>query len=158
MRLLSAGNLQFKDFFGRKIPKYVILSHRWEEEELSYADMKTTIIYQFSLMALQARYKYIWSINSMYQWYMESGVCYVYLSDVSISTSPSSTRHRGPLSSRLWTESFQKSQWFTRGWMLQELLAPRDLMFFDKDWNRDRAYLLLGLFNVNMPLLYGEKD
>ncbi|EWY83087.1 hypothetical protein FOYG_15160 [Fusarium oxysporum NRRL 32931] len=249
MRLLSAEDLQFEDFFGRKIQKYAILSHRWGEEEPSYADMKTTIvqrkawgtgqespwegqiyqkIYQFSLMALQAGYKYIWvdtccidksssaelqeSINSMYQWYMDSGVCYVYLSDVSISASPSSTRHRGPLSSRPWTESFQNSQWFTRGWTLQELLAPRDLVFFDKDWNRcgnraelqdaieaatgidaasltnaslkdgtylrsirlgrlfswtagrqttrceDRAYSLLGLFNVNMPLLYGEKD
>ncbi|EXM13845.1 hypothetical protein V3481_012886 [Fusarium oxysporum f. sp. vasinfectum] len=249
MRLLSAEDLQFEEFFGREIPKYAILSHRWEKDEPSYADMKIKImqrkawrtgqespwasqiyqkIYQFSLVALQAGYKYIWvdtccidksssaelqeSINSMYQWYMESGVCYAYLSDVSISTSPINTRQRGSLSSRVWIESFQNSQWFTRGWTLQELLAPRDLVFFDKDWNRcgnrvelqvaiqaatgidaaslinaslkdgtflrsirigrifswaasrqttrreDRAYSLLGLFNINMPLLYGEKD
>ncbi|KAJ4127292.1 hypothetical protein NW765_017244 [Fusarium oxysporum] len=249
MRLLSAEDLQFEEFFGREIPKYAILSHRWEKDEPSYADMKIKImqrkawrtgqespwasqiyqkIYQFSLVALQAGYKYIWvdtccidksssaelqeSINSMYQWYMESGVCYAYLSDVSISTSPINTRQRGSLSSRVWIESFQNSQWFTRGWTLQELLAPRDLVFFDKDWNRcgnrvelqvaiqaatgidaaslinaslkdgtflrsirigrifswaasrqttrreDRAYSLLGLFNIHMPLLYGEKD
>ena len=98
----------------------------------------------------------------------------------------------------------QACRWFTRGWTLQELLAPQDVEFYDQDWlsigtkktmwsllsritgiqprhlwkfreasfaqklswvaNRqttraeDRAYSLLGLFNVNMPLLYGEGE
>jgi hypothetical protein len=30
--------------------------------------------------------------------------------------------------------SFQKSRWFTRGWTLQELLAPAALEFYDKYW------------------------
>ncbi|KAF5716700.1 heterokaryon incompatibility protein [Fusarium mundagurra] len=247
MRLLSAKDLQFEERTGDNIPKYAILSHRWGNEEPCYWDMKNTIvqretripgkgpqwrnrtyhkIHQFSLMALQAGYEYIWvdtccidksssaelqeSINSMYRWYMESEVCYAYLSDVSTSTD--CERHKGSASSKPWTESFRNSEWFTRGWTLQELLAPRDLIFFDKDWIRcgnrvelqddiqaatgidatslmrasrkdgtylrsirlgrlfswaasrqttrceDRAYSLLGIFDVNMPLLYGETD
>ena len=92
--------------------------------------------------------------------------------------------------------------WFSRGWTLQELIAPRDLWFYDKDWTslgsrsllskrievavkallielpdfrscsiakrmswasrrqttreEDIAYCLLGLFDINMPLVYGE--
>lgn len=96
--------------------------------------------------------------------------------------------------------AFRKSNWFTRGWTLQELLAPPWLDFFDHNWVKigtksswdylikeitkishlsnfneacvaqkmswaserqtsrleDQAYCLMGLFNVNMPLLYGE--
>jgi hypothetical protein len=122
----------------------------------------------------------------MYSWYKASQVCYAYLADV----------HRG------YTLSYdlRKSQWFTRGWTLQELLAPRSVVFFDNNWIdigskqsleeiiseitgiddfvnfrtacvaqkmswaakrkttriEDEAYCLLGLFDVNMPPLYGE--
>ncbi|KAJ4116143.1 hypothetical protein NW768_011115 [Fusarium equiseti] len=246
MRLLSARDLRFKEFNDNKMPKYAILSHRWEKDEPSYCDMKSMIvqrdagsqgeelwqtpkynkIYRFSRMALRAGFEYIWvdtccinkynsaelqeSINSMYRWYLESDVCYAYLSDVSMSTDYA--EHKRPASSKLQSDSFQNSRWFTRGWTLQELLAPRDLLFFDKDWNKcgervelqdaiqaatgidsnslinashkdgiylrsirsgrlfswaanrqttrheDRASSLLGIFDVNMPLLYGERD
>ncbi|KAM0463710.1 hypothetical protein ACHAO4_000431 [Trichoderma viride] len=128
------------------------------------------------------------AINSMYLWYYQSTKCYAYLSDVqSIST-------------------FKKSEWFMRGWTLQELLAPSEIYFVNKDWkdlgtktslrqaisdqtqipvnilagtdletasiaqrmswasNRrttrieDRAYSLMGIFGINMPLLYGEGE
>ncbi|KAK5626878.1 hypothetical protein RRF57_002593 [Xylaria bambusicola] len=127
------------------------------------------------------------AINSMYRWYQRSHVCYAFLSDVGNGS------------------SFYASAWFTRGWTLQELLAPRNVRFYDSSWaylgtrgelhtelnwatkispsifqNRmsvfdfsiaermswaahrkttrveDRAYSLMGLFDVNMPLLYGE--
>lgn len=103
------------------------------------------------------------------------------------------------------TEGFAKSSWFTRGWTLQELLAPQNVRFFDKHYHyigskqelsqeistitgigheyltlrrpveqasvgvrmrwasrrectrkEDLSYCLMGLFGVNMPLLYGE--
>ncbi|KAH7395316.1 hypothetical protein DE146DRAFT_616302 [Phaeosphaeria sp. MPI-PUGE-AT-0046c] len=128
------------------------------------------------------------AINSMYRWYKDSWICLVYLSDVTDSQL-----------------SFHQARWFTRGWTLQELIAPTDLVFFDREWEfrgtkktmathvsmitgipsqildhsvdlseipvaqrfawastrettreEDGAYSLLGLFDINMAMLYGE--
>jgi hypothetical protein len=35
MRLLPTIKLELQEFFDDKIPKYAILSHRWEAEEVS---------------------------------------------------------------------------------------------------------------------------
>ena len=56
-------------------------------------------------------------------------MCYVYLSDIPSSTLDI-TRQEVPV------DPFLASRWFTRGWTLQELLAPRDLVFFSADCNR----------------------
>jgi hypothetical protein len=135
------------------------------------------------------------AINSMYRWYSKSQFCYVLLHDVTVSYDREKTK-----------SEFIRSEWFDRGWTLQELLAPWRVIFMDKDgvglgnkitlieeisfttgiakqyldrwqastnqvtvaekmmWARkrktsrieDKAYCLLGLFNINMPLLYGE--
>lgn len=133
------------------------------------------------------------AINSMFSWYQNAAVCYAYLSDVPKSTDVSAAE-----------SSFSKSRWFTRGWTLQELIAPCNLVFFSMDWHtlgtkielssrissitgierkflsgkslelasaakimswaalrktsrvEDIAYCLLGLFDINMPLIYGE--
>lgn len=66
------------------------------------------------------------AINSMYQWYKNSQVCYAYLSDV--PPPPDAVAPQNMES------PFRKSQWFTRGWTLQELLAPESLAFFDCTW------------------------
>ena len=132
------------------------------------------------------------AINSMYRWYQDAVVCYAYLSDISVSTGSTDFPRK----------KLRKSRWFTRGWTLQELLAPECVIFYDRDWidvgtkrslqhlisdatginashlfepglasaaakmswassrettrPEDIAYCLLGLYNVNMPLLYGE--
>ena len=160
------------------------------------------------------------AINSMYRWYRKAGICYAYLVDVWIGKKDKDSRRvvrnlEDYISFVVWnpkeyspgvvTESwkrFRESRWFTRGWTLQELLAPRSMCFFDKDWRRlgdkvslknelssitgiqqdhmfehtsasaaqkmswasgrettrleDMAYSLMGIFDVNMPLLYGE--
>ena len=160
------------------------------------------------------------AINSMYKWYERSGMCYVYLSDVEYSPDELQLIRKRKYAARLFEDKsplsakFQKSSWFTRGWTLQELLAPRNskVLFFDANWNEigslpqlasdvsevtrieksylddelsniwriflgksasvakrmswvshrqtsreeDMAYCLLGLFDVNMSLLYGE--
>lgn len=67
------------------------------------------------------------SINSMFQWYKNAAKCYVYLSDVSAE---SSNRNSG---SPPWHLAFANSRWFTRGWTLQELLAPTVLEFFSRE-------------------------
>lgn len=245
MRLLSTKALEFCDFLGTNIPRYAILSHRWERDEMSYQDMIKEMernnnswpgptiflqkqgyrkISEFRRLALQDGYEYIWvdtccidktssaelqeAINSMYQWYWDSGVCYAYLSDVSVPTDCIDANGRF-LFKPSDLESFQRSQWFTRGWTLQELLAPRALIFVDQNWQKfgtaydlekliekatsiqvrrhvhlgrkrseifqvgqcmawaatrsttrieDRAYSLLGLFDVNLPMMYGEGE
>ena len=64
------------------------------------------------------------AINSMYAWYRQSAVCYAYLADVPLATQntlcDSGSR-------------FRKSRWFTRGWTLQELIAPTDTIFYSAD-------------------------
>ena len=59
----------------------------------------------------------------MFHWYRNSRVCYSYLDDVPSSDEPRSENSR-----------FRKSRWFTRGWTLQELLAPLYVVFFGSDW------------------------
>lgn len=143
------------------------------------------------------------AINSMYRWYENSGVCYVYLDDVA----DPSDDCKEPLWSAHFRTSLSKSRWVTRGWTLQELIAPHMVQFHSEGWvligeKKDRiiqlalatatgieigilsgqttvaevsvasrmrwaqkrqtsrfedaAYCLMGIFAVNMPLLYGE--
>jgi len=146
------------------------------------------------------------AINSMYQWYRESSECYAYLSDVpQPATSESGASESGSNAESL----LKSSRWFTRGWTLQELIAPYQMKFFGQNWCalgsrsdrssiignitripidlmkgeylsrlndfsvaqkmswaasrqctrvEDSAYCLLGIFDINMPLLYGEGE
>ncbi|KAK6952642.1 hypothetical protein Daesc_004932 [Daldinia eschscholtzii] len=166
------------------------------------------------------------TINSMYRWYADSCVCYAYLSDVGTGNiegskfilDPSELSRIDPGDDTQLTSAgptttfgtrskgyFKESRWFTRGWTLQELIAPRRIKFYSEEWvelgtktnlreiitkvtgisedvllgytalsditvalkmswaaNRsttreeDMAYCLMGLFDINMPLLYGE--
>ncbi|KAI4264130.1 MAG: hypothetical protein L6R42_000754 [Xanthoria sp. 1 TBL-2021] len=216
MRLINTTSCDIREFIPGKIPSYAILSHTWGDDEYIFSDRDIPHrrdsagfkkISGCCSLALSQGYDYLWvdtccidktssaelteSINSMYKWYEHSHICYVYLSDYSLEEA----RHgRG--------KSFRHSRWFTRGWTLQELLAPDDVVFFDAAWmeigsktflhtyltdicristrhlshpkeasvaakmswaskrettrEEDVAYSLLGIFGVNMPLLYGE--
>ncbi|KAI1077521.1 HET-domain-containing protein [Whalleya microplaca] len=143
------------------------------------------------------------AINSMYHWYEQADVCYTYLSDVQGAEFPRTRYVDGTI------DTWRVSRWFARAWTLQELIAPQQVAFYDREWklvgNRDvariarrissvtgipprliqgaeslseysvaqkmswaahrsctrpedLAYSLLGLFDINMPLLYGEGD
>jgi tetratricopeptide (TPR) repeat protein len=146
----------------------------------------------------------------MYAWYYNSTICYAYLVDVPPGDDPFSEQ-----------SAFKASRWFTRGWTLQELIAPRKVVFFNGNWKvlgakhstksmnylgeeqkvlrkwgellekttgvpeaclvqhkrpslysvaqrmcwaskrqctrvEDIAYCLMGIFDISMPLLYGE--
>jgi hypothetical protein len=70
------------------------------------------------------------SINSMFSWYRNASICVAYLSDVS---------------SQIGIDEFGRSKWFSRGWTLQELIAPDDVWFYDKNWE------FLGLRSVLAP-------
>ncbi|KAF5344910.1 hypothetical protein D9758_011538 [Tetrapyrgos nigripes] len=135
--------------FVRDIPPYAILSHTWEDEEVTFQDMQDVEtakkrkgyakIMGAGRLALADGFEYLWVdsccinkessaelsevLNSMYHYYANSEVCYTYLSDVRHDEDP-----------RAGDSTFRKSKWFTRGWTLQELIAPVKVVFYDKDW------------------------
>ncbi|KAI0880277.1 heterokaryon incompatibility protein-domain-containing protein [Annulohypoxylon maeteangense] len=221
MWLIDTQTLELKEFHAGHIPQYAILSHRWGDSEVSHQQYQNRqfdpngdgyqkikgFCYQVA-SSTDPLVHYAWvdtccidnkssaelseSINSMFKWYGDAIVCYVYLSDVDYQAPDRESQ-------------FQQSLWFTRGWTLQEFLAARELLFFSKTWDmlgtrsefvdilssitkippdyilrrrplsdasiaqrmswashrlttreEDIAYSLLGIFNVNMPLIYGE--
>jgi hypothetical protein len=90
----------------------------------------------------------------MFKWYEEARVCYAYLYDVlerSELRKKDAKFDRWLLvgesqgledMNRIYDDAyyglhslFATSEWFTRGWTLQELLAPMRLVFFNRDWN-----------------------
>lgn len=143
MRLLNINTTHLEDFSSRQKPKYAVLSHRWTKNEVTFADIcaakfKSTSSPKFWGMLQQAardNLDYVWidiccfdktsstelseAVNSMYRWYQGAESCNVYLHDVDKDR---------------WQESFPKSKWFKRGWTLQELLAPRTVVFYDRKW------------------------
>ncbi|KAI1103473.1 HET-domain-containing protein [Jackrogersella minutella] len=217
MRLIDVNTLELKEFFGSQTPQYAILSHTWDgDKEVTFQEWERRTdsavmrkdgyakIVGACRRAQADGLRYLWcdtncidkrssaelseAINSMFAWYHDSVVCYAYLADVHAKM-----------------DTFAKSRWFTRGWTLQELLAPSKVIFFDYSWTvlgdrgelagmimgitrihigalkdrsmihdysiaqrmswaadrhtsryEDIAYCLLGIFGINMPLLYGE--
>ncbi|KAK5087222.1 hypothetical protein LTR05_004393 [Lithohypha guttulata] len=228
MRLINTSILALEDFTSHpKIPAYATLSHRWQtrDQEVSYHDFLSGAkrntsgwakIVEYCRVALLHDLRYCWidtccinkessaeesrSINSMFTWYERSRKAFVYLDDAHCEDISTIHSLRGE-------EDFAASQWFTRGWTLQELIAPSNMTFFNSRWEaigtkyslaelisritniptdvlrgershlscsvaqrmfwigdrvttviEDQAYSLLGLFNVNMPLIYGEGE
>ena len=236
------GSLFQKGTKTPKPPEYAILSHRWGDHEVLFTDMSTGIpadtegwskIKESCKLAKSRGIDWIWidtccidkwsntelseDLNLMYTYYARAKECYAYLSDVAWTPKGSG--------GRLTREGTgEKSEWFTRGWTLQELLAPGTpckgnddqpsitsgtMIFFDKDWKEigakadpdlcteiakhsrirpeyitspgthqnasiamklswaatriteklvDRIYSLLGVFDLQMPILYGEGE
>ncbi|KAG6364315.1 hypothetical protein INS49_005915 [Diaporthe citri] len=227
MRLLNATTYRFHEYVGRDVPEYAVLSHIWGEGEVTFHDMRPEAppeiwkaksgwdkIEKCCLRALADSIQFVWvdtccidksssaelqeAINSMFRWYEESTECYAFMAD--FEALPGDVEMR----------QLKSARWWTRGWTLQELLAPESVRFFDWQWREfgdkvslrqqiaavtgiseatllgtvigsrqalgrvsvaqrmswaarrgttraeDTAYSLLGIFGVNMPLLYGE--
>ncbi|KAI0149479.1 HET-domain-containing protein [Xylariaceae sp. FL1272] len=222
MWLLNACSWELRDFISDKdTPPYAILSHTWGEEEVSFKDWETQPATRVEkkkgfpkidyccAQAVSDGYEWVWidtccidksssaelseAINSMFRWYRNAEICYAYLADtseVSIAIDIQS--------------ALSQCRWVTRGWTVQELLAPREVIFYSQNWKligsrtelsshlanvtgiqiqylegrslgqasiahrmswasrrttsreEDMAYCLLGIFDVNMTLLYGE--
>ncbi|UQC88600.1 HET domain-containing protein [Colletotrichum lupini] len=74
------------------------------------------------------------SINSMFKWYRDAKLCIVYLFDVEVNTTLAETElEANPLIFNRIGRG-DPSEWFYRGWTLQEMLAPQDLEFYDTKW------------------------
>ncbi|PPJ60847.1 hypothetical protein CBER1_07233 [Cercospora berteroae] len=250
MRLLHTETRQLREFLDGNPPnEYFTLSHRWTGDEISYKEYcKGTKVdspgykkVEDCCKFLQAKHgsSWVWidticidkrssaelseAINSMWEWYWGAKTCYAYLADVDISPG---SEHENVCDESYMKElesQLRNSEWFCRGWTLQELLAPRRVQILNQNWqilghkeaqdgldflrvgargpnlnvvlsgitaigeqyledrwtiqNRasiacrmswasrrkttkreDQAYCLLGIFNINMPLLYGERE
>jgi hypothetical protein len=150
-----------------QIPPYAILSHTWgsDNEEVTFEDIVTGTgevkpgyekIRFCGEQARQDGLQYLWidtccinkkndaelsrSINAMFRWYQNAAKCYVYLSDVLTRKRKGSDR----LSEHIWDTAFRESRWFTRGWTLQELLAPASVEFFSRERKRLGDKISLG--------------
>ncbi len=163
MRLLERGDdgevSLTKDLASDKAPPYAVLSHTWgpDTDEVSFQDLqdgtgKNKAGYaKITFCAEQAKHDglhFFWvdtccidksnnvelseAINSMFSWYQNSERCWVYLPDVSIS----GLKQEGEQSDHPWESDFRASRWFTRGWTLQELLAPTSVEFFTREGQR----------------------
>jgi len=172
LRLEDDGEFSLVEYFGKNIPQYAILSHTWgaDDEEVTFRDLtegmgKNKAGYRkltfCGKQAVKDRLQFFWvdtccidksssaelseAINSMFRWYHDAAKCYVYLSDVSVGNSTESD-----LPPQAWKEAFQRSKWFTRGWTLQELLAPTFVEFFSIEGERlgSRISLLEEIHNI----------
>lgn len=167
---------------------YAILSHRWVGREITFEQVQT-LASQLNSEAMQptaqlakirgacdrAReqgLRWIWidsccinkastveeaeAINSMFRWYRDATLCITYLGDVRYSAgSPKDEMFRS-------VEGRGPSVWFSRGWTLQELLAPRAMQFYDMDWRSmgtkaELADILAYITRIDVSYLTGEK-
>ncbi|KAK7990391.1 kinesin light chain 1 [Apiospora arundinis] len=162
MRLLqrqSDGSLCLTRDFVDAIPPYAILSHTWgdDDQEVTFQDMKEGTgrhkdgYHKIEFCGAQAAadgLDHFWvdtccidkanntelqeAINSMFRWYQNSAKCYVYLPDVLRMGSGLAEDLPRPT----WKLALRGSRWFTRGWTLQELLAPSSVEFFSQEGQR----------------------
>jgi hypothetical protein len=162
MRLLewnSHGTFSQTEFVGNQIPRYAILSHTWgpDADEVTFKDItegsgSVKVGYnKIRFCGEQAKkdgIQYFWvdtccvdksnnnelseAINSMFRWYRDADRCYVYLSDVSSPAFDTNDK----FSQLPCVSAFRANRWFTRGWTLQEPLAPRSVEFFSREGNR----------------------
>ena len=161
MWLINTSTLMLESFYGDAIPAYAILSHTWGADEVSFQEFRTAKTSPEANITAKAGYRkieatcgraekhgygFVWvdtccidksssaelteAINSMFHWYQQSQVCYVYLSD---SQALDGLDFRA--APQEFSAVFGQCRWFGRGWCLQELLAPRNLLFIDWKWD-----------------------
>ncbi|KAG1904146.1 uncharacterized protein F5891DRAFT_1140549 [Suillus fuscotomentosus] len=227
-KLEREAQSKVQDYFA-----YGMLSHRWGSGEVRLQDIRQgesiytsrysglSKLQNFYRITKSQQLRWAWcdtccidltnsvelqeAINSMFRWYRGSALTIIYLSDISNST----------------LDALMRSLWLTRGWTLQELLAPRVILFYRRDWTlfapeeslknsevgpnhknsdhicrildeatgvdvvnlrdfkpgptcsrlklhwasrrsttkvEDIAYSLFGIFDVQLPILYGEQE
>ena len=144
MYLINVNTFELEEFSDDHQVPYAILSHRWQSGELEFqdtirkqghryldADEIPDKIRKCCAQAARDGLEYVWidtccinktdgskheeAVNSMFNFYKNAKTCYSYLSDVP-------------------EKALMHSEWWKRGWTLQELLAPQEMIFFDTHW------------------------
>ena len=182
MWLLDTSTARLHEFKNNALPRYAILSHVWQEREQSFQDLQDLAsshhgsllpfvcskIRQCCEVAKSDGFAWVWidtccinksssadlseAINSMYSWYANAAVCYAFLHDVDDSWDPEDRD--------TWTQKspLDRSVWFTRGWTLQELIAPRTVVFLSSSWRiiatkASLAQLVATITGIDRPAL-----
>ncbi|KAI6301423.1 hypothetical protein MCOR23_000945 [Pyricularia oryzae] len=181
MWLINTKTLRLEQFDDPStLPKYAILSHTWENDEVSFQDIQSidaarqkkgfSKIVGIRALALEADIDFAWvdtccidktdsvelgeAINSMYRWYAQAAVCIVYLGDLPATITDSA----------LAAGQLHACKWFTRGWTLQELIAPKIVNFYNSDWrfvgskSDHFASTIAGFTNIAEDVLLHKKD
>ncbi|KAJ2980033.1 hypothetical protein NUW58_g7052 [Xylaria curta] len=226
MWLIETSTLKLEFFTEVKKGSYAILSHTWEKEEISFEQFRNPTLHNLHRhpalhkisktchLASEKGVSYVWvdtccidksssaelseAINSMFRYYQDAAFCIAFISDLPESSNLSNLNAD-------FESQFPHCRWLTRGWTLQELIAPTHVFFYDSNWSfrgsksdwkslllretgvdeaildspeglrlvpvarrmswvskrqttrpEDMAYCLLGIFDVNMPMIYGE--
>ncbi|KAF2815755.1 HET-domain-containing protein [Mytilinidion resinicola] len=220
MWLINTTTLKLEFFVNPEKASYAILSHTWGDEEVIFQELQSldkassqkkgfAKIVRICEKARQEGLQYAWvdtccidksssaelseAINSMFAWYKDSAVCLAYLEDLPTEVG--------------FEEGFHSCRWLSRGWTLQELIAPQNMEFYDQAWTKrttkrastkllakvtgvqeavladstnltslsvaqrmswvsrrqttraeDIAYCMLGIFDIHIPLIYGEGE
>ncbi|KAH0432993.1 hypothetical protein CcaCcLH18_06108 [Colletotrichum camelliae] len=232
MWLIKTDTLTLEEVTDPFSYSYAILSHTWGSDKITFQDFWPpercdieekegfSKVEKTCQIARQRGLKYAWidsccidksssaelseAINSMFSWYKHSEVCFAFFSDLE----PFDSAHEDVASRTTFPyseEAFRRCNWFTRGWTLQELIAPSNIEFYNCEWTQfsrkadcleilsnitgipypvlenssnlrhtpvavkmswaasrktkrieDQAYSLLGIFDINMPMIYGE--
>ncbi|KAI0350018.1 HET-domain-containing protein, partial [Trametes cingulata] len=159
MWLLNTKTAELRQFASSQDLRYAIISHVWQQEpkEQTFHEVRSILarckvsgedpfpllsqkIQDCCRMAARAGHEWLWldtccidqnssaelseAINSMFAWYSDAQACYAYLHDVGDDEDPSAA-----------SSAFRRSVWHTRGWTLQELLAPGCVIFLSKTWH-----------------------
>lgn len=175
MWLINTSSLLLESVLEPRNVQYAILSHTWEQDEVSLQDFGNldfarrkagfSKIEKTCQIAKSRGLKYAWvdtccidktssaelteAINSMFEWYKQAQVCFAFISDLP------SVVAGGPMLDWLAGGDYR---WFSRGLTLQELIAPQRLEFFDSAWQPrgDRFTLRSGISQkseIDMPVL-----
>jgi hypothetical protein len=187
MHLVNSRPLRLEPFpDARPAPQYAILSHTWGRSEATFEQFRSPWLLRSNdarfhdtgtglwkirkacEQALADGLSHVWvdtccidkrssaelseAINSMFKWYRSARVCYAYLEDVDATADSSDADV---------FEALAGGKWFTRGWTLQELIAPSELVFFNRFWRKIGTKLqssskLAEITGVDQTILRGE--
>lgn len=183
MHLLNTRRVELRYFNScEAAPPYAILSHVWGLNEQTFQEVQEIVkssppnaeqrlsqkVRDFCRYARALGFDWVWSdtccinkessaelseaINSMFVWYGRSTRCLAYLEDVSEDEDPSRVGR-----------SFENSRWFKRGWTLQELIAPRHVLFLSRSWTplgtkKGLAHVLHRVTGIDVEVLNFSRD
>ncbi|KAJ5822355.1 Heterokaryon incompatibility [Penicillium robsamsonii] len=136
--LWTHSELEYKDMKGYSASQLENFKNRgWEGSRLKKKGWEKIV--GFCNLARRKKYQYAWmdtccidksnpqetkrSIHGMWEFYTHAAVCYAYIQEVDMSNEK-----------RRSDEAFNSAKWFNRGWTLQELLAPKKLLYVDRNW------------------------